>query len=109
MVHVLSDYHQVRSQGSGGNQDVRITDELARLVEQGVEVSRLDNDVIRQGQHLTNLTALFEACQLTGLTARLQSSQNIIPGNHRECEVAEDSQVTACAVLDRVSHHSKDF
>jgi hypothetical protein len=25
----------------------------------------LDNDVIRQGQHLTALTALFEAHQLT--------------------------------------------
>jgi hypothetical protein len=34
---------------------------LARLVKQGVEVSRLDNDVIRQRQHLTMLTAAPES------------------------------------------------
>ena len=74
MVPVFGDHHQVMFQGCGGDQDVRITDELARLVEQGIEVSRLDNDVIRQGQHLTVLTALFEAHQLTGRTPRLQSN-----------------------------------
>ncbi len=47
MVHVFGDHHQVMLQGCGGDQDVGITDELARLVEHGVEVSRLDNDGIR--------------------------------------------------------------
>ena len=53
MAHVFSHHDQVMLQGCGSYEDVSITDELARLVEQGIELSSLDNDVIRQWQHLT--------------------------------------------------------
>ena len=74
MVHVFGHQDQVMRQGGGSDQDVRITDELAPLIEQGVDLSRLDNDVIRQRQHLAVLTALFEASDLAGRTTSFQTS-----------------------------------
>jgi hypothetical protein len=61
-------------QRGGSDEDVGITDELALLVEHGIDLSRLDNDLICQRQHLAVLAALFEASQLAGRTASLQSS-----------------------------------
>ena len=52
-------------------EDVGITDELALLVEQGVEISRLDNDSIRQWQHMAGLTALFKPRSLADRTTNL--------------------------------------
>ena len=74
MVHVFGHHDQVMLQGCRGDEDVSITDELALLVERGIELSSVHNDVIRQWQHLTALTALFEARNLAGCTTCLQSS-----------------------------------
>ena len=74
MVHVFGHQDQVMLQGCGSDKDIRITDELAPLIEQGVYLSRLDNDLIRQWQHLAVLAALFEASHLAGRTTSLQSS-----------------------------------
>ena len=60
MVHVFGHQDQVMLQGCGSDKDVSVTDELALLIEHGVYLSRLDNDVIRQRQHLAMPTALFE-------------------------------------------------
>ncbi len=100
MVHVFGHHDQGMLQRCGGYEDISITDALALLVEHGIELSSLDNDVIRQWQHLTALTALFEARNLAGRTTRLQSSHHLIPCHNREGEVAEDGQGTACVILD---------
>ena len=52
MVHVFGHQDQVMLQGGGSDKDVSITDELAPLIEHGIDVSRLDNDIIRQRQYL---------------------------------------------------------
>ena len=48
MIQVFGHQDQVVLQGCGGDEDVRITDELALSVEQGVYLSHLDYGVIRQ-------------------------------------------------------------
>src|SRR5262245_61505022 len=73
MAHVFCHQDEVMLQSGSRDQDVRVTDELAALIEQGVDLSRLDNDVIRQRQHLALLTALFEASDLAGRTTGFQS------------------------------------
>jgi hypothetical protein len=69
----------------------------------------LDNDVIRQWQHLTALTALFEACNLAGCATSLQSSQNLIPCHDGEGEVAKVGQVSARVVMDPGINPFHDF
>jgi hypothetical protein len=74
MVRVFGHQDEVMLQGSSRDKDVRVTDELAPLIEHGIDLSRLDNDVIRQRQHLALLTALFEASDLAGRTTGFQPS-----------------------------------
>ena len=104
MVHVCGHHDQVMLQGCGSDKDVGITDALALYalalwVEHGIDLRRLDKDVIRQWQHLAVLAALFEVSHLAGRTTRLQSSSHLIACDDRAGIGAEDGQGTACVVL----------
>jgi hypothetical protein len=74
MVTVLGDHEEVVVQGCRRNEDVSITDELASLIQQGVNIRGADDDGIRQRQHMTAPTLLLETRQLADGVAGLEAS-----------------------------------
>ena len=98
MVNVLCYHDAVVSQGCCRNEDVGIANELSPLVEERLNVSGTDNDVIRQGKHMTVLTALLEAGNLAVGASGLQASQDLIPRHDRKGEATKGCQILARVV-----------
>ena len=61
-----------------GNQNIGISNQQATPIQVSVDCCGLNNNFVRQRQHVTDSTKLIEGGQLSGCSPGLQTTQNFI-------------------------------
>jgi hypothetical protein len=76
------------NQGSSGNENIGIANELSLLAEKSVYVCGSNDDVVSQGKHLASPASLLEEGYLADSLLCLESAQDLITGQERKLKVA---------------------
>jgi hypothetical protein len=90
---VLRDQLETVDEGSCGYQDIGVADQLAAAVQFAVKDRRPDDDLVGQREEKTPLALHLEASHLLGGAARAETTEDFVPAEDREGELAVLSEV----------------